>query len=272
MSNPTNFTHATPRATALLIPLLALLAACASLGPSSTMPTAPPDYVVVKAIGLASGSALESLLIDHEFQAEAQAPLKSSIDDPAHRLVMARAEARHTALMRLAQGVAEYSLPGGKTVAQLREAHPDLKPDLDRLIQTRSSVRFSRSNGICRATATLPGSHLTGLLQPLIEPSPGIDPDLPPREAARQAAIANGRHQLRERLMQLDVEDAGENRNLGETLLARNRLDRLDELVAQAQPDEVHHPHEEICEVTFFFDGNRARALIQTRWRDWLPW
>lgn len=233
----------------------------------------PPDYLKISAsgeptvteliepVGLASIGA-------RVFSGGGAEALDPGVEDPAQRLLAARAAARRQSLRTMSATILNTPVNGGLNLRQILTEHPDSAQALEKLIDARTQVAFHETGGNqAVAEAMLKGSELVPLLSG--QDRKTLLSDLTPEEQetvkqqAHGAALKSARDRMRIGLLEIELKNG---RRLGDVLAEDEKvMAQLNAMIDSALPDDVEYAEDGVCTLTFFFDQNLARDLANNR-------
>lgn len=243
----------------------------------------PPDYIKVTAVGTAEGEAAAPVdsfaaILNGPLEARATAPQDGNIADPTQRALMARAEARRTALRMLAQTLMRAKDGDGHTLAQVVKQSPERQNALANLLDAKATVSFEDREQKAFAVASIDGAQVLGLLKEKggagkaaapVAASPEEQEKL--KTQAQDKALDEAKKKLREQLLATNLKSG---KTIGQVVAdSKSAARELDALLFLVRPDEVNILEDGSCEVTIYFDRNRAIDAIENgRKKWWQPW
>lgn len=212
-----------------------------------------------------------SALEEKTFEAEATGYYPADASGQVQRLVVARTEARRSALRNVADEILGYRLDAGRTIAQAAGDGADLNSKMTAFLESSAEVEFLEEEENVIAKVRVRGSAVAEAFGLTPRPRPPNDEEsqaeaTPPpltfeqrREKARVAALEKARARLYELLLETRT-DAGPLRRL---LVDDPGLDeKLHSIIAELEPEAVEYTQDNACEVTISLDRNIIRDWI----------
>ena len=241
----------------------------------------PPDYIKISAVGLAK-EVNESLpdayakALTGNLEARATASFDAKVADPAQQVLMARAEARRSALRLLAQTMLSVKDADGRALADLLKSSPERQAALSELLDAQASVTFEEKDQKAYAQASIKGQKVFETLTQTSTTQVKKDTELTPaqlddrKSRAYDVALKDVKGKLKTEMMAVKLPDG---RSAKEALDEDSSAAReLEALIFLAQPDEVHYTGDGSCEMALFFDRNRVISIATRKYHRWMPW
>jgi hypothetical protein len=248
---------------------MVLLMGCASLKQHPV----PPDYLKITANALPPRAELIepvrlAALGEQTFFANGAEAFSISGDDAAQKLMAARSAARRQALRTLASQMLQIPVGEGRTLGQFLDDNPTQAAALEDLIEIRSQVTFPKVVGNqAVAEASLKGAEIIALfsgkdrLVPLSELPPETRDAI--KKSTYDAALQLARDRMHIGVLEIHLKNG---QRLGDELARKPAaMSALHEMIDTTEPDEVNYSEDGSCELVFFLDQNKARALAEKR-------
>ena len=255
----------------LLLLTVALASGCASWEEQPV----PPDYLKFTANALPPraemiASVRLAALGEQTFIANGSEAFTPGSDEAPERLLAARASARRQALRTLASQILTTPVGTDRTLGQFLQDNPAQAGALEDFIETHAQVTFPEASaGQVMAEAALKGSELIALLNG--RDHTGSLGDMPPetQEAVKKstydAALQLARDRMHIGVLEIPLKNG---QRLGDVLAKQPAaLRELNQMIDSAAPDETHYADDGSCELVFYIDQNKARALAQKHHR-----
>ncbi len=241
--------------------------------------SAPPDYARVEATGqadlekFAGADPWAKVFAEGITIASDPHSADAALDDPAARMLVARASARRDALRKLATAILETKDAGGVPVSQAIAGNADTSARLNKLLEEQALIVYADDSKGIVATAKLSADLLRAAFNPASETGQPILTEAQ-KEQANQAAydkaLVKAKQQLKTELLAVKVKG---DRTVGDALAKdSSAMNDLDARLFITQPDEVTYPVVGTCKVAIFFDKNRAIELAQRSVPWWKVW